>query len=69
MSKEEVFYAEDPVTKQVFAYSPEFRKNMRAVKFLLYIILALFLASLLILSLIYFQTGIIGRYLAYGVCS
>ena len=61
--------------KEQFVYSPEFRMYMDDVKrvlsrnnYLLFSTLVFITIVLLIVALIYFQTGIVGRYLASGVC-
>ena len=62
-------------TVKDYVYSPEVRESLDILHKQLvknnYLLLGVFLIFFLMLiafSLIYFQTGIIGRYLALGVC-
>lgn len=62
--------------EQEFVYSPEFRtymdevkEQLRSTRRLFLCLMILFTLGMILLALIYFNTGIIGRYLAYGVCT
>lgn len=62
-------------TKKEYGYSPEFREDMQNLRkqvslnnFILFGIIVFLFLCLLAACLIYFQTGIVGRYLANGVC-
>ena len=66
---------EDGTTRE-YLYSPEYRTYMDEVKkqlrrnnFLLFSALVFIIVVTIIIALIYFNTGIIGRYLAFGVCT